>query len=132
MIVGLHHLGIAVSDIEEARKHYADAFGLDVSETEIEERAGIKVAWVSLGNTKLELVAPHDPQGELARQMQKRGEGVHHVALEVNDIAEAMHTLREKGVQVVSEKPGPGYGGTKVAWLHPKSTNKMLIELVET
>ena len=131
MIIGVHHIGIAVTNIEEARRLYNDAFGLDVGETEIEPKAGIKLAWISVGNTKFELVEPYDPQGELARQMEKRGEGVHHLALEVTDIRGALKTLRAKGVPIVSEEPGKGYGGTKVAWLHPRGTRKTLIELVE-
>ena len=131
MIVGVHHIGIAVTSIEEARKIYSDAFGLEVGETETEERAGIKIAWISVGNTKFELVEPADPEGELAKQIEKRGEGVHHLALEVTDIQDAMETLEAKGVPLVSEKPKAGYGSTKVAWLHPRGTRKTLIELVE-
>ncbi|MEE9398706.1 MAG: methylmalonyl-CoA epimerase [Dehalococcoidales bacterium] len=131
MIAGVHHIGIAVSSIEEARRLYSAAFGLEVGETEIEEQAGIKIAWVPVGNTKLELVEPDDPKGELARQIEKRGEGMHHLALEVADIQDALETLKEKGFPLISEKPERGYGGAKVAWLHPTGTGKVLIELIE-
>ena len=131
MIVGIEHIGIAVTSIEEARKLYSDVFGLEVGETEIVEGQKIRVAWVPVGNTKIELLESTDPEGPIAKHIERRGEGIHHLALEVRDIQDALETLKEKGIQLVDEKPRGGYGGTRVAFLHPKGTRKVLIELVE-
>ena len=131
MIAGIEHIGIAVNSIEEARKLYSHAFGLEVGETETMEELKIKVAWVAVGNTKIELLEPTDSEGELAKFLERRGEGVHHLALEVNNIQDALETLKKKGIPLVDEEPGRGYGGTRVAFLHPKGTRRVLIELVE-
>ena len=131
MIVGIEHIGIAVTSIEEARKLYSDVFGLEVGETEIVEGQKIRVAWVPVGNTKIELLESTDPEGPIAKHIEKRGEGIHHLALEVRDIQDALETLKKKGITLVDEKPKGGYGGSRVAFLHPKGIRKVLIELVE-
>ena len=130
MIVGIEHIGIAVTSIEEARKLYSDVFGLEVGETEIVEGQKIRVAWVPVGNTKIELLESTDPEGPIAKHIEKRGEGIHHLALEVSDIQGMLEALKEKGLPLVDMEPRIGAGGYKVAFLHPKGT-KVLIELVE-
>ena len=131
MIIGIEHIGIAVTSIEEARKLYSDVFGLEVGETEPVEEQQINVAWIPVGNTKIELLESTDPEGPIAKHIERRGEGIHHLALEVRDIQDALEILKEKGIQLVDEKPRGGYGGARVAFLHPKGTRKVLIELVE-
>ncbi len=131
MIKGVHHIGIAVNNLEEARKLYRDVYGFKVGANEVNEKRGIRIAWAMAGNTKFELMEPLNPQSELAQQIAKRGEGMHHLALLVDDMQQAIATLKKKGVPLVSDTPGTGYGGTKTLWLHPKGTCKALTELVQ-
>lgn len=131
MIKGVHHIGIAVNNLEEARKLYRDVYGMKVGNTEVNEERGIRIAWAVTGNTKFELMEPTSPQSELAQQIAKRGEGMHHLALLVDDMQQAIRTLKKMGVPLVSDTPGAGYGGTKTLWLHPKGTGKTLTELVQ-
>ena len=130
MINKINHIGIAVNNIENAVKLYTDVLGLKVKEIEIVEDQKVKTAIIPVGESKIELIESTDPEGVIAKYIEKRGEGLHHLALEVSDIQEALDTLREEGVQLIDERPRIGVEDTKIAFLHPKET-KVLIELVE-
>lgn len=130
MINKINHIGIAVNSIEDAVKLYTEGLGLEVKDTEIVEAQKVRTAIIPVGESKIELIESTDPEGVIAKYIEKRGEGLHHLALEVSDIQEALDTLRERGVQLIDERPRIGVENTKIAFLHPKET-KLLIELVE-
>ncbi len=130
MIKKINHIGIAVNSIEDALKLYTDALGLKVKDIEIVEAQKVRTAIIPVGEGKIELLESTDPEGVIAKYIEKRGEGLHHLALEVSDIQQALDTLREKGIQFIDETPRSGVKGTRIAFLHPKET-KVLIELVE-
>jgi len=130
LIKKINHIGIAVNSIEDALKLYTDALGLKVEDIEIMEAQKVRTAIIPVGESKIELLESTDPEGVIAKYIEKRGEGLHHLALEVSDIQQALDTLREKGIQLIDERPRSGVKGTRIAFLHPKQT-KVLIELVE-
>ena len=130
MIVKINHIGIAVENIEEAIKIYCDDLGLKIEEIETSGEQRVKVAMIPVGESKLELLEATDTSGPIGKFIEKRGEGIHHLALEVSDIEAMLGVLREKGVPLIDTAPRVGTGGTKIAFLHPKGT-KVLIELVE-
>jgi len=131
LIKKINHIGIAVNNIEEAIKLYTDALGLKVKNIEIVEAQKVKTAIIPVGEGKIELLESTDPEGVIAKYIEKRGEGLHHLALEVSDIQQALATLKEKGTPLIDEKPRNGVENTKIAFLHPKGT-KVLLELVES
>lgn len=130
MIKKINHIGIAVNSIEEAVKLYTDALGLKVKDIEIVEAQKVRTAIIPVGESKIELLESTDPEGVIAKYIEKKGEGLHHLALEVGDIQQALDTLREKGIQLIDETPRIGVEDTRTAFLHPKEA-KVLIELVE-
>jgi len=130
LIKKINHIGIAVNSIEEAVKLYTDALGLKVKDIEIVEAQKVRTAIIPVGESKIELLESTDPEGVIAKYIEKKGEGLHHLALEVGDIQQALDTLREKGIQLIDETPRIGVEDTRTAFLHPKET-KVLIELVE-
>jgi len=130
MIKKINHIGIAVNSIEDAVKVYTDVLGLKLKAIEVVKAQKVKTAIIPVGESKIELIESTDPEGPIAKHIERRGEGLHHLALEVSDIQSALETLRKKGIPLVDEKPRIGVEDTKVAFLHPKGT-KVLIELVE-
>jgi len=132
MIVRIDHIGVAVNSVEEAVKLYTDAFGIKAEDIEMEtvEEQKVKAAMIPIGESRIELLESTDQEGVIAKYIEKRGEGMHHLALEVSDIQGMLKTLKEKGLPLVDMEPRIGAGGVKVAFLHPKGT-KVLIELVE-
>jgi len=132
VIVKLDHIGIAVNNVEDAVKIYCDVLGLkaeDIKRETVEEEK-IKAAMIPVGESRIELMESTDPQGVIAKHIAKRGEGMHHLSLEVSNIHDELETLKGKGVPLVDMEPRIGVGGTKVVFIHPKAT-KVLIELVE-
>lgn len=123
------HIGVGVKDAHQAGKVFQDLLSLPVSH---EESLGeLQVAFVPVGETNLELVQSTEPQGVMNKFIEKRGEGIHHIALEVEDIEAALEELKDKGVPLIDPKPRPGAHNSRVAFLHPKGTLGILIELVE-
>lgn len=131
MISKIDHIGIAVSNLDEARRLYEEVFGLEVSGTEVVEEQKVKVAFIPTGNSKIELLESTDPDGPVAKFIEKKGQGIQHLALKVENLAEALEEVRGKGIRVIDEKPRYGAGGARIAFLHPKDTNGVLIELCE-
>jgi len=129
MIKKIDHIGIAVSDLDEALKLYRDTLGLEVEKTE--DFGGMRIAFLRIGDTEFELLQPTDPDGALAKFVEKRGEGVQHIALRVDDVAKSLEELKAKGLRVIDEKPRPGAGGASIAFFHPKSTGGVLLEICQ-
>jgi methylmalonyl-CoA/ethylmalonyl-CoA epimerase len=129
-IVNVDHIGIAVNSIEEAVKLYTEVLGLKVEAIEIVEEQKARTAIIPVGGTKVELVESTDSAGPIGKYIAARGEGIHHLALEVTSIQDALEMLQKKGIPLIDTKPRGGVEGTKIAFLHPKAT-RVLIELVE-
>jgi len=129
MIQKIDHIGVAVSDLDEALKLYRDILGLKVEKTE--DFGGMKIAFIPIGDTEFELLQPTDPNGALAKFLEKRGEGIQHIALRVDDVAKSLEELKAKGLRVIDEKPRPGAGGASIAFFHPKSTGGILLEICQ-
>ena len=127
----IDHIAIVVSDIDQALTFWRDALGLEL--THVEEVAGqaVQVAFLPTGESEVELVKPTIETSGLAKYLDKHGPGMHHICLEVDDVQSMLDQLKAKGVQLINEQPTVGAGGKKVAFVHPKSTGGVLIELVE-
>ena len=131
MLNRIYHLGYAVEDIEAAARFYSENFGAEPTEPEVVEEQGIVATMFRVGESMIELVQPTRPDSPVGRFLERRGEGVHHVAYEVEDIEAALRELKRSGVELVDEEPRRGAGGTRVAFVHPKSAFGVLTELVE-
>jgi len=131
MIRKIDHIGVAVKDIDEAVRFYRDNLGLGIEGTEEINEQKVKVAFIPLGESRIELLQSTDPTGPIAKFIEKRGEGIHHIALEVEGIEETLRKLKEKRVQLIDEKPRIGAHEMKIAFLHPRSAKGVLLELCE-
>ena len=131
MIKKINHVGVAVKDLNEAIEFYKKNLGLEIEGKEEIKEQKVKVASIHLGESRIELLQSTDPTGPIAKFIEKRGEGIHHIALEVEGIKETLQKLKEKGVQLIDEKPRIGAHGVKIAFLHPRSTKGVLLELCE-
>lgn len=125
----INHLGIAVHDIEATRQVY-EAMGLEVTEIVHVPEQKVRVAFIPIGESTIELVQPTTPDSTVAKYMERRGPGLHHLALEVEDIRQSLSELAEQGSRLIDETPRQGAEG-QIAFLHPRSTDGVLIELVE-
>lgn len=127
----IEHIGIAVKSIEIARKYYEDVLGLSCYAIEEVKDQKVKTAFFKLGDTKIELLEPTDAESPVAKFIEKRGEGIHHIAFAVKDIESSIEELQTKGVQMIDQKPRMGAEGLHIAFLHPKSTLGVLTEICE-
>jgi len=127
----IDHIGIAVKNIEESLKFYKDTLGIECTEIEEVAEQKVKVAFLPIGDTELELLESTDKEGPIARFIEKKGEGMQHIAFQVYNIEEAIKDMIDKGVRMIDEKPRYGAGGAKIAFCHPKSTGGVLVELSE-
>lgn len=127
----INHLGIATKGIEEALKFWEDALGLENVHTEIVEEQKVRVAMLPIGETRIELLEPTAEDSPISKFLEKRGGGIHHIAIEVDDIHQALEKLRANGVRLIDEKPRVGAEGCLIAFVHPSSTNGVLLELVQ-
>jgi methylmalonyl-CoA/ethylmalonyl-CoA epimerase len=130
-IVKIDHLGIAVKNIEEGKKFWTDILGLEFEGTETVEAQKVTTAFFPVGESEVELLESTAPDGPVAKYIEKKGEGIQHVAFCVEDIETALKELKENGVRLIDETPRKGAGGARIAFLHPKSTNGVLVELCE-
>ena len=131
MIEKISHIGIAVKSMEEALSVFQDGIGLEVTSSDEVETQKVRVAFLPVGETRFELLEPTADDSPIAKYLEKKGEGIHHIALKVTNIEESLAQLKEKGVKLVNEEPVPGAHGTRVAFLHPKGTRGVMLELVE-
>ena len=127
----IEHIGIAVKDLEEAIKHYEDILGLKCYGIEEVKDQKVKTAFFKVGETKIELLESTDPEGPIGKFIEKRGQGVHHIAFATKNLDDKLAKLEEKGVQLIDKKPRKGAEGLDIAFLHPKSTGGVLTELCE-
>lgn len=131
MIQKIDHVGIAVKDLDEVLKFYENILGIKCEGTEVVEEQHVKTAFLPLGDSEIELLESTSDDGPIAKFIEKKGEGIQHLALRVDNIESALDEMREKGVRLIDEKPRMGAGGAKIAFLHPKSTHGVLLELCE-
>lgn len=127
----LEHIGIATPRLDEALKFWRDALGLEVSETEVVEEQGVRVAMLPVGEPRVELLEPTGPESPVAKFLEKRGPGIHHIAVRVTDIRAALARLKSQGARLIDETPRVGAGGCLVAFVHPAAAGGVLLELVE-
>jgi methylmalonyl-CoA/ethylmalonyl-CoA epimerase len=127
----IDHIGIAVKSIEKAGKFYTEILGLKIEDIEQVADQKVKVAFIPIGESEVELLESTDPEGPVAKYIGARGEGVQHIAFRVENIEEALGELKAKGVRLIDQEPRRGAGGAKIAFIHPKETNGVLVELCE-
>lgn len=130
-ILKIDHLGIAVNSIDEGKNFWSDVLGLSFEGTETVEPQKVTTAFFPVGESEVELLESTSPDGPVAKYIEKRGQGIQHVAFRVENIEEALAELKEKGVKLIDQVPRNGAGGAKIAFLHPKATNGVLVELCE-
>lgn len=131
MFEKIHHIGIAVKNLEETKNFYENIFNLKPSYEEELKENKVKVASFKIGDVNIELLEPLTLDSPIKSFLDKKGEGIHHIAYLVKDLTKILNSLKEKNVSLIDEKPRSGAHGTKIAFIHPKSTYGVLIELVE-
>lgn len=130
-ILGLDHVAVAVKDMEAALTLYRENLGFELIGREIVEGMKVEVALLCVGGFHLELVRPLESDSAVGRFLERRGEGIHHIALKVTGISETLSELKEAGISLIDQSPRAGARGSKVAFLHPKSCHGTLVELCE-
>jgi len=128
----INHIGIATKNIEEALRFWADSLGLENVHSETVEDQKVRVAMLPLGESRIELLEPTSDDSPISKFLEKRGGGIHHIAVEVDDIEAILRQMKEAGVRLIDESPRVGAENCLVAFLHPSSTNGVLLELVQT
>ncbi|WML45214.1 methylmalonyl-CoA epimerase [Neobacillus sp. PS3-40] len=131
MVKKVDHIGVAVQSLEKALPFYTEVLKLPLLAIEEVESEKVKVAFLQVGDTKIELLEPTSNESPIAKFIEKRGEGIHHIALGVESIQERMNEIKSKGLRMIQDEPKIGAGGSKVAFVHPKSTFGVLFELCE-
>jgi len=131
MIKSVDHVAIAVNRIEDALQIFERDLGLRLEGIKTVEQQKVKIAILRAGETKIELLESTDPESSVAKYLANRGEGIHHIAFEVTDIEGHLKELKDKGLALIDEKPRPGAEARKIAFIHPKNTKGVLLELVE-
>ncbi|WP_338749975.1 methylmalonyl-CoA epimerase [Bacillus sp. FJAT-52991] len=131
MINNINHIGIAVRSLDETLPFYTEQLGLSLEKIEVVDSEKVKVAFIDAGNVKLELLEPTNEDSPIAKFIEKRGQGIHHVAFGVTEIEERIREIKERGIQMINETSKPGAGGAQVAFMHPKSTHGVLFELCD-
>lgn len=132
LLINIHHVGIAVRDLDAAIDGYRRQYRVEPISREVVENQGVEEAMIPIGGSHIQLLAPLDEDTPVGRFLASRGEGMHHVAYAVADIEAALEHLRAEGVRLVDEEPRVGSGGTRIAFVHPRSLAGTLIELVES
>jgi len=127
----INHIGIAVKNIEASVPFYRDALGMVFEGTEEVAEQKVRVAFLAVGESRIELLEPTSPESPVAKFLEKNGEGIHHIAYEVADLEAALAALKAEGVRLIDETPRNGAHGTRIAFLHPKATGGVLTELCQ-
>lgn len=130
-VLKVDHIGVAVESLEAALSVYTGLLGIELKGTEVVEEQKVKTAFLPVGGTEVELLESTDPEGPIGKFIAAKGQGMQHVAFRVENIDEALAELKAKGVRLIDEKPRYGAGGARIAFLHPKATNGVLVELCE-
>lgn len=128
-VIKIDHIGIAVRSIEEALKFYSEILGLKLEGEEVLTDQKVKTAFLPIENTEVELLESIEPDGPIAKFIEKKGEGIHHIAFKVNDLEAALRELEGKGIRLIDRLPRIGAGNKKIAFLNPKDTFGVLVEL---
>ncbi len=131
MITKINHIAILVPDLEEGTGFWAEALGLPLREIKHVPEQQVRVAFLPVGDSNIELLEPTDDSSGVARFLQKKGPGLHHICLEVDSIDETLQRLKDANVQLIDEEPREGHDGVRLAFVHPKSTGGTLVELYE-
>lgn len=126
----IDHIGIAVSSLEKYIPFYRDVLGLEFEGTEVVQDQKVKVAFFKIGESRIELLEPISDESPIAKFIEKKGEGIHHLAISSEDVAKDIEVMKEKGVRMIDETPRGGAHQTKIAFIHPKET-RVLVELTE-
>lgn len=129
MVQKIDHLGIVVRDLDTAIEHWKKTLGLDLTHREVVADQGVEIAKFPVGESAVELISPVKEGTGVSKYLEKRGEGIHHVCYEVNDLQGELDRIAQTGARLIDEKPRVGAGGDLVAFIHPKSTNGVLTEL---
>jgi methylmalonyl-CoA epimerase len=127
----LDHIGIAVSNIDDALRFYRDALGLDIEPPQEVETQRVRAHFIPTGHTAIELLEATAPDSPIAKYVAKRGPGLHHITLRVDDLAAALAQLKSRGVRLIDQAPRPGAHGSLVAFIHPVSAHGVLVELTQ-
>jgi len=130
-ILCVDHIGIAADSIDESANFYTQALGLEMAGVEEVAEQKVRTAFLPVGESELEILESTAPDGPIARYIAKNGEGIQHIALRVDDIESALEELKGKGIRLIDEVPRRGAGGTKIAFIHPKATGGVLLELCQ-
>ena len=131
MLTKVNHIGIAVNSLEASIPFYRDQLGMTFEGTEVVAEQKVKVAFLQIGESRIELLEPTADDSPIAKFLEKKGEGVHHTAYEVEDIEAALSKLKEQGVRLIDEKPRLGAHNSQIAFLHPKATGGVLTEICQ-
>ncbi len=131
MLKKINHIAIAVNNIEQAAKFYQGILGLSLSGVEVVAAQKTRVGFFRIGESNIELVEPAEPDSPLVKFLETKGPGIHHICFEVDDVEAEVKTYLEKGAALIDQKPRPGAHDTRVAFLHPKASNGVLIELCQ-
>jgi len=130
-VLHIDHIGIASKDLENALRFYTESLGLEATGFEVVEDQKVRVAFLPMSEGELEILESTTPDGPVAKFIESRGEGIQHIALRVDDIEGALKELKDKGIRLIDEKPRYGAGGAKIAFIHPKETGGVLLELCQ-
>ena len=130
-ILKIDHLGVAVNSISEGKNFWTDILGLEFEGTETVEEQKVTTAFFPVGESEVELLESTSPDGPIAKYLEKKGAGLQHIAFRVENLESALQELKDKDVKLIDEKPRHGAGGAKIAFLHPKATGGILVELCE-
>lgn len=128
-VLKLDHIGIAVRDLEAAKRFYTEVLGMKAQGEEVVEQQKVKVCFIPCGDSEIELLESTSPEGPIAKFIEKNGEGIQHIAFKVDNIENALVDLKAKGVRLIDEAPRYGAGGASIAFIHPKATGGILLEL---
>lgn len=131
MITKIEHIGIAVKNISESNELFRKLFGKEHYKVESVESEGVSTSFFMLGETKIELLEATSENSSIAKFIEKKGEGIHHIAYAVENIEEEMHRLKKEGFELIHSQPKDGADNKRICFLHPKSTNGVLVELCE-
>jgi len=130
-VLRIDHLGIAVDSIEQGKNFWTEVLGMELHGTETVAEQKTTTAFLPVGESEVELLQSTTPDGPVAKFIEKKGQGIQHVAFAVADIEAALQECKDKGIQLIDQKPRIGAGGAKIAFLHPKATNGVLVELCQ-
>ncbi|KAB2905846.1 MAG: methylmalonyl-CoA epimerase [Anaerolineae bacterium] len=127
----INHLAVVVENLDSAMGFWCDALGLELQHTEVNNEEQVKIGFLTIGESRIELLEPTTPDSGIGKYLAKRGAGMHHLCVEVEDIDRAMQHLRERHIELINEVPKTNHEGTRYCFIHPRSTGGVLVELYQ-